>query len=240
MAEELLKICFGHRPYRLELVELEDKDAFWAICGSKKGSRHCGGGIAIASLQSLYGICNLIDQIAFLDHEAGQTETKVNFSSYRNRLVCGETRFFKNQYFYRIKGYTNYFLKEGEIYYYKKHSLKPAGRGFFIQEFDFPVSRTGVEEAKCFSGKIRETIEHYLTELVGQLKDGTLNLLRNEQVLVGGEPPWLNSDTSLETVVLHKSLFDLPVFWKAIEGNDQLFGQTGCQVGVFFISQIAE
>jgi len=34
-------------------------------------------------------------------------------------------------------------------------------------------------------------------------------LIRSEQVLVGGEPPWLNSDTSLETVVLHKSLFDL-------------------------------
>jgi hypothetical protein len=208
MAENLWEIRFGHRPYRLELVELRDSEAFWAICGSKKGSQHCGGGIPIPGLKPLYGICNLIEQIALLDDKAGKTETKVNFFSFRNRIFCGETRIFMGQPFYRIKGYSNYFLKNGDIYFYKQHQLKPTGRGFFIQEFDFPISPTGVEEAKNFSGKIREIIEQHLKKLVGQLEGDTIDLIRKEQVLVGGGPPWVNSDTSLETVVLHKSLFD--------------------------------
>lgn len=110
MAEELLKISFDSRPYRLEQVELEGRGPFLAICGSKKDSRHCGGGIAIPGLQNLYGICNLIDQIAFLEVDDGETETKVSCFFYRNSILCGETRFFRGNCFYRIKKVCQLFL----------------------------------------------------------------------------------------------------------------------------------
>lgn len=203
--EIAVNISFGKLQYKLEAINT-DKGSFWAICGSKKGSCHSGGGIIITDLQFLNEICCLIDQIALLKDEAVETETKVSFFSHRNRVICGETRRFKENNFYRIKEYVNYFVKDGDINYYKQHRLKPAGRGFFIQEFDFPISSSGVKVARDFSQKLRETIEHYLTRLVGNLDGDTLNLIRNEQVLIGGEPPWLKTDMSLETVIKHNAL----------------------------------
>lgn len=208
MTKQIVEIRYDYRPYRLELVELRDGDPFWAICGSKKGSHHCGGGIPIPDLHCLYGICNLIDKIALLDAGAGKTETKISYFSYRNRILCGETRLFSYGYFYRIKGYSNYFSKDHDIHYYKQHQLRPVGSGFYIQEFDFPISPSGIEEARNFSKKIRETIENYLAKLVGPMESSALDLIRNERVLIGGEPPWLNSDMSHKTVKLPKPLFD--------------------------------
>ena len=209
MPEILWETCFDQRPYRLELVELGNEDPFLTICGSKKGTQHCGGGILIRGLQDLNGICNLIEQIELLDGKTGEDETKVNCFSYRNIAICGEIRYFNEQYFYRIKKYTNYFKKGGKIMFFKHHQLRPAGRGFYIQEFDFPVSSTGIKEAKKVSCKVKDTIEHYLLKKVDQEENDTLDLIRNEKVLIGSEPPWFNTDTSLEKVVLHKSLFDI-------------------------------
>ncbi|MCP4611719.1 MAG: hypothetical protein GY845_23665 [Planctomycetes bacterium] len=203
--ETLVNISSGHLSYKLERIDIEN--SFWAVCGSKKGSRFSGGGIIISDLQFLYGICHLIDQIDFLDIETGETETKVSCYSNRNRVICGETRIFRDQYFYRIKEYVNYFKnKDGEINYYKDHQLKQAGRGFFIREFDFELSSSGIEMAKEFSLKVRETIEDYLVELVGELDGGTLNLIRNKQVIIRGETPWLSTDMSLERVLKDKPL----------------------------------
>ncbi len=209
MPEILWETCFDQRPYRLELVELGNEDPFLTICGSKKGTQHCGGGILIRGLQDLNGICNLIEQIELLDGKTGEDETKVNCFSYRNIAICGEIRYFNEQYFYRIKKYTNYFKKGGKFMFFKHHQLRPAGRGFYIQEFDFPVSSTGIKEAKKVSCKVKDTIEHYLLKKVDQEENDTLDLIRNEKVLIGSEPPWFNTDTSLEKVVLHKSLFDI-------------------------------
>jgi hypothetical protein len=209
MNETVWQTCFGRRPYRLELVRLENCDPFLAICGSKKGSSHCGGGIVIQGLQVLYGICNLIEQIVNLDNEMGNNETKVSCFSNRNIAFCGEIDFVNGQSFYRIKKYTNYFTKNGVRHFYKQHQLRPAGNGRYIQEFDFPVSSTGVEEVKDVSSTIRDTIECRLFEMVDLEEADTLDLIRNEQVLIGEELPWFNVDTNMETVVLHKPIFEI-------------------------------
>jgi hypothetical protein len=209
MNEIVWQTCFGKRPYRLELVRLENCDPFLTICGSKKGSSHCGGGIAIQGLQVLYGICNLIEQVVNLDNEMGNNETKVNCFSYRNIALCGEIDFVNGQNFYRIRKYTNYFTKNGVQYFYKQHQLKPAGNGRYIQEFDFLVPSTGVEEVKDVSSTIRDAIECRLLEMVDMEEADTLDLIRNEQVLIGEELPWFNVDTNMDTIVLPKPLFEI-------------------------------
>ena len=211
MKEVIWGTCFGQRPYRLELVRLDGKDPFLTILGSKKGSQYCGGGIPIQGLQDLSGICNLIDQATFLNNEIECTsvETKVNCFSFRNSAICGEVRLLDGRPFYRIKRYTNYFARGGRINPNHQHQLDPVGKGFYIQEFDFPVSSTGIEEVKEISCGIRDAIEHRLLEMVDQEEVSEVDFIRNEQVLVGGEPPWFNSDTSMETIVLSRSLFDI-------------------------------
>jgi len=211
MKEVIWGTCFGQRPYRLELVRLDGKDPFLTILGSKKGSQYCGGGIPIQGLQDLNGICNLIDQATFLNNEIECTsvETKVNCFSFRNSAICGEVRLLDGRPFYRIKRYTNYFARGGRINPNHQHQLDPVGKGFYIQEFDFPVSSTGIEEVKEISCGIRDAIEHRLLEMVDQEEVSEVDFIGNEQVLVGGEPPWFNSDTSMETIVLSRSLFDI-------------------------------
>ena len=211
MKEVIWGTCFGQRPYRLELVRLDGKDPFLTILGSKKGSQYCGGGIPIQGLQDLSGICNLIDQATFLNNEIECTsvETKVNCFSFRNSAICGEVRLLDGRPFYRIKRYTNYFARGGRINPNHQHQLDPVGKGFYIQEFDFPVSSTGIEEVKEISCGIRDAIEHRLLEMVDQEEVSEVDFIGNEQVLVGGEPPWFNSDTSMETIVLSRSLFDI-------------------------------
>jgi hypothetical protein len=205
--EELWGTHFNNRPYRLELVRLGDGDPFLAICGSKKGSHHTGGGIPISCLQSTYGICDLIDQIAQLSIADEGIERKVSSFAFRNRVFAAEVREFNNHLYYRVKIYANYFSKSGKIHFYKQHQLKPVGRGFFIQEMDFPLTSSGVENALKFSHKIRETVENRLVESLNEDYEDALSLIRNDQVIVGGELAWINSDNDLETVVLYKSLF---------------------------------
>lgn len=216
----MYEICFDHRPYRLDLVELNNGDSFWAVCGSKKGSKHTGGGIPISGYRLLYGLYYIINNIAFLNSNKIEPNVKLCCFYHRNRVICGETRVFDNQLFYRVKAYTNFFRRNNEFYYYKNHELRPSGRGFYIQEFDFPVSSEGIDEAKIFSIKIQEAIENYLQEMVARIDSdlfdmaddigqNVIDLLRGEQIIVGGKPLWVNSDENLETEIVHNPLFDV-------------------------------
>lgn len=207
MAKTLFELTFEQRKYRLELVEIQGSSPFWAICGSKKGSYYCGGGIPISNLHSLYNICHLIDKISSLNMR-GRTEARVDCFSNRNRVFCGETRVFNGQFYYRIKVYSNYFSKDGDIHYYRQHNLKQVGKGYYIQEFDFPISTSGIQEAKEFSSKIKVAIENHLVGMIGPVEGDPLDLLRNDKIIVGGGLPWINTDMNMENVILLEPLFD--------------------------------
>lgn len=201
----LVDILHGKAKYMLETVTSQ-KGSFWSVSGGKKGSRHCGGGILVPDLAFLYSLCQLISQIKHLTIESEASETKIAFFSRASGMVCGEIKLFHDQHYYRVKRYANYFIKDNEIHYFSQHKLKPAGFGFFIQEFDFPISSDGIKVALEFSQEIQNAIEDYLVERIGNQEDQTLELLRNKQILVGGELPWLRTDMGLEKVIQNNSI----------------------------------
>ena len=182
---------------------------FFSVTGGKKGSRHQGGGIATPDLLTLNLLSSLIGKISDLTTPADARECRVADFISRSRLFAGETKCFHEQWFYRIKIYTTYFKdkKTGKISFFKDHQLRPAGRGYFIQEFDFPISSEGINVAKEFVASLKEAVETCLVGLVGELNGDVLDLIQKEQVLIGGELPWFNSNGSGEAVTLSKPLF---------------------------------
>ena len=209
--ETILEHCVNasnERIYRLEKMRSDDE--FWlSLSGSKKGSKYMGGGIPIPNLEFANEICRVIKQIASLDKAPSKDEMKVCFFNHRRKTVTGETRNFKGKWFYRVKCYQNFFRKNGEIFFYKDHELKASGRGYFIQEFDFPLNESAKDEASEFAGKLQSAIEQELIGKIDAEDDNVLELLHKEQLLIGGEPAWVNSDTELGSFTLHKPLFDI-------------------------------
>ncbi len=216
----LHKLVFGSRVYSLDLVELNNNDVFWSVSGSKKGSIHTGGGISIPDFKFLYGLCGIINNIALLRTSVISSDRKVCCFHHRNRVICGETKIFNNTIFYRVKAYSNYFRRNNEFFNYKDHELKPSGRGFFIQEFDFPVTVEGVEEAKAFSKMILQGIEQYLIEIISQkcsniidaanaMGASLIDLLHGEQIIIDGKPLWLTFDENQAIEILHRPLFEI-------------------------------
>ena len=153
-------------------------------------------------------IIHLINQIDSIKGEPSTDEAKICFFNHRGKTVIGETRNFKNKWFYRIKCYQNYFTKDGEIMFYRDHALKPAGRGFYIQEFDFPLSESGMKEAQTFAEVVRKTIHETLIEKFEEEVDDVVDSISSGRLLVGGEPAWIDSDSDLDALTLHKSLFE--------------------------------
>ncbi len=195
--------------YLAEIIEPEGKNAFLSISGSKKGSRYCGGGLAISDLWELNLLFLLIGKISALIISSDARERKVAYFNSRSRFFAGETKCFNGKWFYRLKVYSTYFKDKetGEISYFKGHQIRPAGRGFFIQEFDFPISYKGINAANEFARSLKESVETFLLELVGELDGNVLDLIQKGQVLIGGELPWFNSNGGGEVVTLPKPLF---------------------------------
>jgi len=212
MTKDTLLEYWGGEPksrcYRLE--KIKSNDEFWlSLNGSKKGSKFTGGGITIPNLEFVNEICRIIKQIASLDKTPSKDEMKVCFFNHRSKTVTGETRNFKGKWFYRVKCYQNYFTKNGQLFFYKGHELKPAGKGFFIQEFDFPLNGSAKDEASEFVDKLQCVIEKELIEKRDVEDPNVLELIHKEQLLIGGDPVWINSGTDLEPLTLHKPLFDI-------------------------------
>ena len=203
----LCELSWDSRDYHLKSVDLGN-GPFLAVAGSKKGGRHMGGGIPVPDLLFLDQIVRLTNQIASLTEEPTEDEAKVCFFSHRGKTVTGETRNFRDEWFYRVKCYQNYFTKNGEMMFYKDHALKPAGRGFFIQEFDFPISASGIKEAQEFSETIQKTVHEQLDEKFEEEVDDVLGLISSGRLLVGGEPAWIDSEPDLDALTLHKPLFE--------------------------------
>ncbi len=126
--EGTCELITGNRTYRLAVIELDGGDRFWAISGSKKGGKHSGGGIPIPNLQTLYGICKLLERIAVIQSKDEAIEAKVDLFSLKNRVYCGETREINGKWYYRIKVYSNFFVRDREVCFYKNHELRPVGR----------------------------------------------------------------------------------------------------------------
>lgn len=207
MSSVLIQLERFPRKYRLELLEFGGKK-FLAISGSKKGGQHLGGGIKLPDLEFVNGITRILKRMASIECPK-RDESKVCFFNHRNKFVSGETRKFKDQWFYRLKCYQNYFTKNGEVFFMRDHALKPSGRGFYLQEFDFPLSDSGVNDAQEFSDELQRNIEQVVASKLGAIETDELCLIRNGRILVGGDLPWVDSSSDLETLTLHKSLFDL-------------------------------
>jgi len=204
--EGICELITGNRTYRLAVIEVEGGDRFWAISGSKKGGRHLGGGIPIPNRQTLYGICNLLQRIAVIQTPDESIEAKVDLFSFKNRVYCGETREIYGKWYYRIKAYSNFFVRDRKVCFYKNHELRPVGRGFYIQEFDFPISHEGVEEVICFANSLKETIEDTISS---KFLPDSKELIRNDRLLCDRELPWLNTPITQEVRTLGKPLFGL-------------------------------
>ncbi|MDA7618217.1 hypothetical protein N8703_02840 [Verrucomicrobia bacterium] len=198
----------GHRTYLLKSVDL-GKGEYLALRGSKKGSRYLGGDIAVPDLLFLDQIVHLIHQIASLTEEPTEDEAKVCFFNHRGKTVTGEIRNFDDDWFYRVKCYQNYFTKDGKIKFYKGHMLKPAGYGFYIQEFDFPLSAVGIHEALTFAERLQNAVHQQLIEKFKEEVDDVLELMSSDRLLVGGETVWIDSEPDLDALILHKPLFEL-------------------------------
>lgn len=208
--ESVLELCFDQLRYTAIVVHHGGGD-FLSIAGSKKGSRYQGGGIRVSDLNKLGEMTRLIGRISDLKQSKDAKEARVDFFDDRGWLVTGETRCFEGRWFYRIKAYTNFFADKeaGELHYFKNHELRPSGRGFYIKEFDFSISTSGIDLAMAFSKKLEKSVEDYLCGRIGQTEDDSHRLIRNGQMLVGGAPLWVNSDLTLERVTLHKPLFNI-------------------------------
>lgn len=205
------ELNFEGRKYLLNTVTLEGHKPFWAIEGSKKGTRHTGGGIAIYNMHVMEGLCHLLRNCDALDSPLpNSTESKVDYFSLNSRDYCGETRCFDGDWYYRIKAYnSNFSNKEGDIKFYKGHKLNPSGFRFYIQEFDFPLIKNGDDEATQFANTIKSTIESHLENIVSGYTDKPLPLLRNNQLLVDNELPWINTCKTGTSMSLGKPIHDI-------------------------------
>ena len=109
--------------------------------------------------------------------------------------MAGETRKFNGKWFYRIKAYKNFFVDKetGEPKVYKDHDLKPEGRGFFIQEFDLPITPKG----KAFTSQLVDELEHAIIDnmikVFGKNAQDILVGSRKQLMLSNGDLPWVTS-----------------------------------------------
>ncbi|MGV8118917.1 MAG: hypothetical protein AB2L14_04035 [Candidatus Xenobiia bacterium LiM19] len=205
----LMSLYYYDCPYILEIVDT-GKGPFLSFQGSKKGCKFTGGGISIPSVIVFDELIKLISLIQKLEPDSKSEECRVGFFLDRSRLLAGETRKFKDKWFYRIKAYKNYFVDKetGEPKVYKDHDLKPEGRGYFIQEFDIPISSKGKEFASQLVRELQQAIINNMSCLFGKNGPDILNASRQQLMLSNGDLPWVTSQRENPLHTLNQPLIE--------------------------------
>ena len=65
-----------------------------------------------------------------------------------------------------------------------------------------------MKEAQTFAEVVRKTIHETLIEKFEEEVDDVVDSISSGRLLVGGEPTWIDSDSDLDALTLHKSLFE--------------------------------
>jgi len=166
----ILSKNIGPLTYISEIITAKNKK-FLSISGSKKGSEHRGGGIIISNMSFLHDFINLVKLVLSLNENEDLEETCIGVLVERNRALTGEIRNFHGKWFYRVKEYVNNFKTRDtdEIRYFKEHRLKPSGFGFYIKEFDIPISVEGKKLTTDFTESLLSKIETILKKKLENL-----------------------------------------------------------------------
>jgi hypothetical protein len=205
----IVELKLGQSPYCAEIVNRENSKPFLAISGARKGSNHKGGGIAVFDLRSLDNILNLIGAIKFLEIPKEPTEQKVAFYSEKSRFLSGETKIFDDQWYYRVKVYKNFFIDaDGGYVSLKGQGLKPAGFKFFIQEFDFPITKKGKQTADKFISNIYSKVDSEMNNKFNSKDQDFLQKTREMRLLSCGELPWFVGNEKANANPLQEPLLD--------------------------------
>ena len=178
----ILSKNIGPLTYISEIITAKNKNQFLSISGSKKGSEHRGGGIIISNMSFLHDFINLVKLVLSLNENEDLEETCIGVLVERNRALTGEIRNFHGKWFYRVKEYVNNFKTRDtdEIRYFKEHRLKPSGFGFYIKEFDIPISVEGKKLTTDFTESLLSKIETILKNKTGKSDLKIDALLKNK------------------------------------------------------------
>lgn len=194
MNTSVVELILGQSSYCAELVERDNSKPFLALSGARKGSRHKGGGIPVFDLRGLDNLLNLIATIKLLKISKKPIESKVAFSSEKSRYLSGETKLIDDQWYYRVKAYKNFFIdSDGAYVNLKSQELRPAGFKFFIQEFDFPITKKGKEIAENLVSNIYSEVSNALNKKFKFKDSNCLPNIRDMSVVSSGEVPWITA-----------------------------------------------